>query len=139
VSSWRHTNITPTAFAPIKMRLLCYSWVVLVIPKVSSLVSPSRSTTCRRSTPRCSATTNADHDDKKINMASVYSPTNQPHPYFQVKPIPTALWITSRLTESASSRLDQVVNCAEYGECSVEDMTAMIDGTYLYVRAKLMN
>jgi hypothetical protein len=119
------------------MSLLRFTFVLLVatalwIPKVSSLVSPSRPTTFRRWTWRFSATTNNDHDDNDVDetsLASVYSLSstmNEPYSYFEVHQIPTA---TAGLAGSAS-RLDHVVDCAENGECSVQEMSDMIDGTY---------
>ena len=42
-------------------------------------------------------------------------------PFFQMQQIPTA---------TSSSRLDHVVDCAENGECDVEEMTAMIEGEF---------
>jgi hypothetical protein len=101
VAAIRMTSVL--AFNPISCRLPAY---VRHAPSGCS-------SGCILSRPLCLSAGSSSNNDDTITSI-------QGEPFFRMQQIPTA---------TTGARLDHVVDCAEGGQCNVEEMLEMIEGT----------
>ncbi|CAB9518350.1 expressed unknown protein [Seminavis robusta] len=93
--------------------------ILLVAHRVSAWTIPTRYSV------KTTLAATADSNEEDDTLASVYSRAvdDEPYAYFQMQKIPT----DAIPMAGSASRLDHVVDCAEHGECNVEEMMNMID------------